>query len=62
MIEKVLDALQVAAVPLFGKMAGAVGNYNAHISAYPEVSTYATRIALLLLRTGPTWTNSVEIS
>ena len=28
---------QVAAVPLFGKMAGAVGNYNAHMSAYPGV-------------------------
>ncbi|CAG9466452.1 unnamed protein product [Pedinophyceae sp. YPF-701] len=28
---------QVAAVPLYGKMAGAVGNYNAHMSAYPEV-------------------------
>lgn len=27
----------VAAVPFFGKMAGAVGNYNAHMSAYPEV-------------------------
>lgn len=26
----------IAAVPLFGKMNGAVGNYNAHISAYPE--------------------------
>lgn len=24
-----------------GKMAGAVGNYNAHISAYPEVSALA---------------------
>ena len=24
-------------VPLYGKMAGAVGNYNAHISAYPDV-------------------------
>lgn len=24
-------------VPLMGKIAGAVGNYNAHISAYPEV-------------------------
>ena len=24
-----------------GKMAGAVGNYNAHISAYPEVCTFA---------------------
>ncbi|NBY00176.1 MAG: adenylosuccinate lyase, partial [Burkholderiaceae bacterium] len=26
----------IAAVPLFGKMNGAVGNYNAHIAAYPE--------------------------
>ena len=33
------DCLQVAAVPIMGKMAGAVGNYNAHISAYPEVCT-----------------------
>ena len=30
--------LQVASIPLFGKMAGAVGNYNAHISAYPNVN------------------------
>ena len=29
--------LQVAAVPLLGKMAGAVGNYNAHMVAYPNV-------------------------
>ena len=28
---------QVAAVPMLGKIAGAVGNYNAHISAYPDV-------------------------
>lgn len=28
---------QVAAVPLLGKINGAVGNYNAHISAYPEL-------------------------
>lgn len=27
----------LAAVPLLGKFAGAVGNYNAHLSAYPEV-------------------------
>ncbi len=32
-----VHCLQVAAVPIMGKMAGAVGNYNAHISAYPEV-------------------------
>ncbi|MBI3777677.1 MAG: adenylosuccinate lyase [Gammaproteobacteria bacterium] len=28
---------QVAAVPIMGKINGAVGNYNAHIAAYPEV-------------------------
>ncbi|SDU41973.1 adenylosuccinate lyase [Geopseudomonas guangdongensis] len=28
---------QVAAVPLLGKINGAVGNYNAHLSAYPDV-------------------------
>jgi adenylosuccinate lyase len=28
---------QVATVPLLGKMAGAVGNYNAHMAAYPSV-------------------------
>ncbi len=28
---------QCAAVPLLGKMSGAVGNYNAHLAAYPSV-------------------------
>ena len=28
---------QLAAVPLLAKMNGAVGNYNAHLAAYPEV-------------------------
>ncbi len=28
---------QVTVVPLYGKINGAVGNYNAHISAYPEI-------------------------
>ncbi len=28
---------QLAAVPLFAKINGAVGNYNAHLAAYPEV-------------------------
>ena len=28
---------QVAAVPLLGKINGAVGNYNAHLSAYPYI-------------------------
>ncbi|MES9981542.1 MAG: adenylosuccinate lyase [Candidatus Thiodiazotropha sp. 6PLUC5] len=29
---------QIAAVNLLGKINGAVGNYNAHISAYPEIN------------------------
>lgn len=28
---------QVKSVPLLGKIAGAVGNYNAHMCAYPEI-------------------------
>ena len=28
---------QIKAVPLLGKLNGAVGNYNAHLSAYPEL-------------------------
>jgi adenylosuccinate lyase len=28
---------QIAAQPLLGKINGAVGNYNAHVVAYPEV-------------------------
>jgi adenylosuccinate lyase len=29
---------QIAAVPLFGKINGAVGNYNAHLASYPEIA------------------------
>lgn len=29
---------QIAAVPIMGKINGAVGNYNAHLSAYPEIN------------------------
>ena len=29
---------QIISVPLMGKINGAVGNYNAHLSAYPEVN------------------------
>ncbi|NLC02608.1 MAG: adenylosuccinate lyase, partial [Pseudomonas formosensis] len=29
--------VQIEAVPLLGKINGAVGNYNAHLSAYPQV-------------------------
>lgn len=32
---------QIAAVPFLGKINGAVGNYNAHLSAYPEVDWQA---------------------
>ena len=32
---------QVAGTPLMGKINGAVGNYNAHLSAYPEVNWQA---------------------
>ncbi|MGL4749616.1 MAG: adenylosuccinate lyase, partial [Shewanella sp.] len=32
---------QIAAVEIMGKINGAVGNYNAHISAYPEVNWHA---------------------
>ena len=28
---------QISSVPLLGKVNGAVGNYNAHLSAYPEI-------------------------
>lgn len=31
---------QIAAVEIMGKINGAVGNYNAHLSAYPEVDWY----------------------
>ena len=33
---------QIAAVPLLGKINGAVGNYNAHISAYPNIDWAAS--------------------
>jgi len=33
---------QVAAVPMMGKINGAVGNYNAHFAAYPEINWPAT--------------------
>ena len=43
---------QIAAVPIMGKINGAVGNYNAHISAYPEINweniaeTFVTSLGL----------------
>ncbi len=44
---------QVAAVPLLGKINGAVGNYNAHLSAYPEIDWEANARAFIERRTGP---------
>lgn len=38
---RICPIVKVAAVPLFGKMAGAVGNYNAHLSSYPDVDWQA---------------------
>lgn len=37
---------RIAAVPMLAKMNGAVGNYNAHVSAYPEVDweAFARRV------------------
>ena len=32
---------QIARVPLLGKINGAVGNYNAHLAAYPEINWQA---------------------
>jgi adenylosuccinate lyase len=32
---------QIKAVPMLGKLNGAVGNYNAHLSAYPDVNWHA---------------------
>lgn len=34
-------AAQAARIEYLGKMAGAVGNYNAHMSAYPSVDWQA---------------------
>ncbi|NQZ54070.1 MAG: adenylosuccinate lyase [Piscirickettsiaceae bacterium] len=47
-----LQRTHVAAVLLYGKMNGAVGNYNAHLSAYPDVdwpmmaNTFVTGLGL----------------
>jgi len=30
--------IQIIAIPMMGKINGAVGNYNAHLSAYPEIN------------------------
>ncbi|HEX7965121.1 MAG TPA: adenylosuccinate lyase [Gammaproteobacteria bacterium] len=46
---------QLKAVELLGKMNGAVGNYNAHLAAYPDVNWEALSIKLVE-SLGLTWT------
>ncbi|CBL47025.1 Adenylosuccinate lyase [gamma proteobacterium HdN1] len=46
-LQRQLD--QVKAVPLLGKINGAVGNYNAHLSAYPDVDWTANAQAFIQL-------------
>ena len=43
------------AVPLLAKMAGAVGNYNAHLSAYPEVDWAAVAAKFVRSDLGLEW-------
>ena len=45
----------IAKVPLFGKMNGAVGNYNAHLSAYPDYDWEAFSKAVVEQRLGLTF-------
>ncbi|MGM3388143.1 adenylosuccinate lyase [Stutzerimonas stutzeri] len=46
---------QVEAVPLLGKINGAVGNYNAHLSAYPDVDWEANARAFIEQDLGLAW-------
>lgn len=46
---------RIATVPLLGKMNGAVGNYNAHLSAYPELDWPAFSRAVIEQRLGLTF-------
>lgn len=45
---------QIESVELLGKINGAVGNYNAHLSAYPEVD-WQTNAQEFVSRLGLTW-------
>ena len=53
---------QIAAVELLGKINGAVGNYNAHISAYPEIdwSEHASKFIGSLGLTWNPYTTQIE--
>ena len=46
---------QVAAVQLLGKINGAVGNYNAHLAAYPEIDWPAFARSFVEESLGLTW-------
>lgn len=46
---------QINAVPLLGKINGAVGNYNAHLSAYPEIDWQANAKQFVEQVLGLTW-------
>ncbi len=46
---------QIAAVPLLGKINGAVGNYNAHLSAYPQIDWEANAREFIEGDLGLTW-------
>lgn len=46
---------QAAAVPYLGKIAGAVGNYNAHLSAYPDVDWPELASKFVSVDLGLTW-------
>ena len=48
------SVLQVERVEFFGKMAGAVGNYNAHLAAYPKVD-WEQRSRLFVESLGLQW-------
>ena len=45
---------QITAVPLLGKINGAVGNYNAHLSAYPELD-WAALAERFVTQLGLSW-------
>ncbi len=56
------QAATLAAVPLLGKLNGAVGNYNAHVVAYPEVDWegLAGRVVAGLGLVPNAWTTQIE--
>jgi adenylosuccinate lyase len=46
---------QMSHIPVYGKMAGAVGNYNAHITAYPDVDWQKTAEEFVVDDLGLQW-------